>query len=49
MRMGKNIGDQVTASDSKRNIVIVGAAHVIGLEKELIDNYPNLKIVLAGE
>lgn len=49
MRMAKNIGKQVTASDSKRNIVIVGAAHVIGLEKELKDNYPNLKIVLAGE
>ncbi|MEH1007995.1 MULTISPECIES: DUF5694 domain-containing protein [unclassified Winogradskyella] len=49
MRMAKNIGEQVMASDSERNIVIVGASHVIGLEKELQTNYPDLKIVLAGE
>jgi len=47
--MAKNIGEQVVASNSQRNIVIVGAAHVIGLEKELKQNYPNLKIILAGE
>ncbi len=49
MRMAKNIAEQVIASDSQRNIVIVGASHVIGLEKELKENYPNLKIVLDGE
>jgi len=49
MKMAKNIGEQVMASDSKRNIVIVGASHVIGLESELKTNYPELKIVLAGE
>jgi len=48
-RMAKNIADQVMASDSKKNIVIVGASHVIGLEKELKENFPNLKVVLAGE
>ncbi|WP_178985285.1 DUF5694 domain-containing protein [Winogradskyella helgolandensis] len=49
MRMAKNIGEQVMASDSERNIVIVGASHVMGLQKELQVNYPELKIVLAGE
>ncbi|EPR70250.1 hypothetical protein ADIWIN_3606 [Winogradskyella psychrotolerans RS-3] len=49
MRMAKNIGDQVAASDSERSIVIVGASHVIGLKKELQANYPELKIVLAGD
>lgn len=48
-RMAKNIATQVIASDSERNIVLVGASHVIGLQKELKDNYPNLKVVLAGE
>lgn len=48
-RMAKNIATQVMASDSKRNIVIVGASHVIGLEKALKANYPNLKIVLVGD
>ncbi|REE25828.1 hypothetical protein DFQ09_102419 [Winogradskyella pacifica] len=49
MRMAKNIGEQVMTSDSDRNIVIVGASHVIGLKKELQANYPELKIVLAGD
>ena len=49
MRMAKNIGEQVMTSDSDRNIVIVGASHVIGLKKELQANYPELKIVLVGD
>ncbi|MBF8149524.1 hypothetical protein ITJ86_06420 [Winogradskyella sp. F6397] len=49
MRMAKNISEQVTASNSQRNIVIVGAAHVIGLEKELKENYPDLRVVLVSE
>jgi len=49
MRMAKNIGEQVMTSDADRNIVIVGASHVIGLKKELQANYPELKIVLAGD
>lgn len=48
-RMAKNIASQVTTSDDKRIIVIVGASHVIGLENELKKNYPNLKVVLSGE
>ena len=48
-RMAKNIAEQVIASSSERNIVLVGASHVIGLEKELKENYPNLKVVLVGE
>lgn len=49
MRMAKNIGLQVEKSGKKRNIVIVGASHVIGLEKELKKNYPNIKVVLMNE
>ncbi|APZ47004.1 hypothetical protein BW723_12230 [Polaribacter reichenbachii] len=49
MRMAKNIAEQVLTSNKKRNLVIVGAAHVIGLEKELKTNYPNLKVILMNE
>ncbi|MDN3493770.1 DUF5694 domain-containing protein [Winogradskyella bathintestinalis] len=49
MRMANNIANQVIASNSARNIVIVGASHVIGLEKELKRNYPSLKVVLYEE
>ncbi|MBB3122935.1 hypothetical protein FHS04_000423 [Mesoflavibacter sabulilitoris] len=49
MRMAKNIGESVKASDKTRNIVIVGAAHIIGLEKELKENYPQFKTTLVNE
>ncbi|MHB0755399.1 DUF5694 domain-containing protein [Polaribacter sp. M15] len=49
MRMAKNIATQVLASEKRKNIVIVGAAHVIGLEQELKTNYPNLKVTLMNE
>ena len=48
-RMAKNIATQILRSGNERNIVIVGAAHIIGLEKELKKNYPNLKVKLAYE
>lgn len=46
-RMAKNIASQVLNSENERNIVIVGASHIAGLEKELKENYPNLKVKLA--
>jgi hypothetical protein len=48
-RMAKNIAEQVVASGLEKNIVIVGAAHVIGLEQELKTKYPNLKVVLMRD
>ena len=49
MRMAKNIATQVLASGKTKNIVMVGASHVIGIEKELKKNYPNLKVILMNE
>lgn len=49
MRMAKNIETQVISSGKTKNIIIVGAAHVIGLEKEFKKNYPNLKVILMNE
>jgi hypothetical protein len=49
MRMAKNIANQVLKSDKTRNIIMVGASHVIGLEKELKKNYPNLKVILMND
>ncbi len=48
-RMAQNIAKQVLESDNERSIVIVGAAHIAGLEKELKENYPNLMVRLAYE
>jgi pheromone shutdown protein TraB len=49
MRMAKNIANQIEDSTHERNLVVVGAAHVIGLEKELKTKYPNLKVILMNE
>jgi hypothetical protein len=49
MRMAKNIATQVLKSGKTKNIIIVGAAHVIGLEKEFKEKYPNLKVILMNE
>jgi hypothetical protein len=48
-RMADNIATQIIKSNNERNIVIVGAAHIIGLEKALKEKYPNLKVKLAYE
>jgi hypothetical protein len=49
MRITQNIANEVIKSKKVRNIVIIGAAHVIGLEKEFKKNYPNFKIILMNE
>ena len=49
MRIAKNIATQVLASGKSKNLVMIGAAHLVGLEKELKENYPNLKVILMNE
>lgn len=48
-RMAKNIVLQVLKANKKRNIVIVGASHVIGLEQELKEKYTNIKVILMND
>ena len=45
-RMAKNIAEQVINETDEKNIVIVGAAHVIGLKEALEKHYPELKVKL---
>lgn len=48
MRMAKNIATQTLASGKNRNVVLVGASHIIGLEKELKEKYPNFRVILMN-
>lgn len=48
-RMAKNIAEQVKEYPFQKNIVIVGAGHVIGIKQELEKNYPNLVVKLMYE
>ncbi len=48
-RMAKNIAEQIIKNPFQKNIVIVGAGHVIGIKKELEKNYPEIKVKLMYE
>lgn len=48
-RMARHIGKQVMAGSAKRNIVIVGAAHVVGLTQEISLLYPEIKLRLPED
>lgn len=43
-RMAKNIAEQINQGTKMKNIVMVGAGHVIGLKEALEKNYPELKV-----
>ena len=43
-RMAQNIGEQVIDQDINKSIVVVGAGHIVGIEKELRSQFPQLKI-----
>ncbi len=47
--MVHNIAKDVLNSGSKKNIVLVGASHVIGMEKAFKELYPNLKVRLLRD
>ncbi|MEZ4796656.1 MAG: DUF5694 domain-containing protein [Flavobacteriaceae bacterium] len=44
--MAHNIANEVLNSNSKKNIVLVGASHVVGLREAFKELYPNLKVRL---
>lgn len=48
-RIAKNIGNQVLAMGKQKNILFIGASHIIGVEKELKERFPNLKVILVNE
>ena len=48
-RMANNIGDQIMNGTKKRNIVIVGASHIVGIHHELKENYPGLNVKLINQ
>ena len=48
-RMAKNIAEQIKQKVNKKNIVIVGAGHVIGIKEALEKEYPELKVKLMYE
>ncbi|KXX71135.1 DUF5694 domain-containing protein [Flammeovirga sp. SJP92] len=46
--MVKNIAEQVLKGTEKRNLVIVGASHIIGLKEEFEKSYPEIKLIFLN-
>lgn len=47
--MAKNIGSLIRTGSETKNVVIVGASHIIQLEKELKENFPDIKVLLIND
>ncbi|GGG44982.1 hypothetical protein GCM10011414_13160 [Croceivirga lutea] len=48
-RFAYNLGKQINENDFKKSILFVGAAHIIGLKKELSTHFPDIKVILFDE
>ena len=48
-RIAKNVAKKMNESGDTKNILIIGAAHVIGLTEEFRKNYPNVKLKLIDD
>lgn len=48
-RIAKNLGGQIKENDFKRSVLFIGAAHIIGVKKELQRQYPDIKVTLFDE
>ncbi len=48
-RMATHIAEQVRANNYTRNVVVVGAGHILGLKEQLTQHYPDIKVKLLDE
>ncbi|NJB37814.1 DUF5694 domain-containing protein [Croceivirga sp. JEA036] len=48
-RFAYNLGTQINKNNFNKSILFVGAAHIIGLKKELSTQFPNIKVILFDE
>ncbi len=48
-KMAMNIGEQVMANQHQRNLVVVGAGHVVGMKAELEKLYPNIVVKIMED
>lgn len=47
--MARNIGNQIRSNDNTRNVVVVGAGHLVGLQEVLEREFPDIKVRLYRE
>lgn len=49
LEMARNIGRQVTEGRALRNVVVVGAGHVVGLKEALQQEFPDIEVKLLSK
>lgn len=49
LEMARNIGRQITEGREVRNVVVVGAGHVVGLKEALEAEYPDIEVKLLSK
>lgn len=49
MRIARNLGSQINNSDVSKSILIIGAAHLVGVKEELQKQFPEIKVITLNE
>ncbi len=48
-RIAKNLAEQILKSDRSKHLLVIGGAHVIGIQQELSEQYPQIKVILMDD
>ena len=48
-RIARNLGTQISASEAEKNVLVIGAAHVVGLKEELQKQFPDINVITINE
>lgn len=48
-KMAHHLGTQIEEGNHQKNVLIVGAGHVVGIKEVLEKSYPNIKIILYND
>ena len=48
-RIVKNLGKQILEKPHKKNVLVIGASHIIGVKEELLKQFPDIKVILFDD
>jgi len=49
MRIAKNLGTQISNQSFQKNVLVIGAAHIVGVKQELEKQFPDIRVVLFND
>jgi len=48
-RIAKNLGTQITSQSFQKNVLVIGAAHIVGVKQELKKQFPDINVILLND